>query len=268
MILWDIVSVFFLSSNASSKHFVPEWFWGKSATSWTLQSGGLENSGPKISTTRIPETHHCGGARPDQPWDLFASCRGARRRAPNSCSTTNESSTHTGQAFALWCSGGNQVVAWGNPEGGGDWRRSWRCTLECPGNSGHRQSICRNLNWWVSDFLGQSRRWWWLLRSSRSAHERPANSGHRRCICSDIGWWIRGCLGQSRPWWWLLRSSGSAQKRAAYSGNIHCNLLWFWTMDQWRLGATKSLVVIAPKFKISSAMCTKFRQMASHLRQS
>ena len=27
---------------------------------------------------------------------------------------------HTGQAFALWCSGGNQVVAWGNPEGGGD----------------------------------------------------------------------------------------------------------------------------------------------------
>ena len=29
--------------------------------------------------------------------------------------------THTGQAFALWCSGGNQVVAWGNPECGGDW---------------------------------------------------------------------------------------------------------------------------------------------------
>ena len=79
--------LFILSSNASDKRLVPEWFWRNSATSCTLQSVGLETSGPENFQKGFPQTRHFRGACSDQPWGLFASCRGARRRVHN-CSGT------------------------------------------------------------------------------------------------------------------------------------------------------------------------------------
>ena len=144
--------------------------------------------------------------------------------------------THTGQAFALWCSGGNQ----GGCLGQSRMSRKFR-----PQTKHLPQS--QLMGQW---FLGTIQaRWWWLLRSSRSAPQRATNSGHRMCICSDIGWWIRGCLGQSRPWWWLLCSSRSAQERATNSGHTFriCSDLGRWITGC--LGRSRQWTV---RFKLTS----------------
>ena len=239
---------FFVSSNASSKHCVPEWFWAE-----------IEDSGPKISTTRIPETHHCGGARPDPEISLQAA--NVKEEEPLTVVAQQTKVTHTGQTD-------ESVISWGNPDDGGDCSVVSRSAQKRAANSGHRMCICSDIGWWIRGCLGQSRPWWWLLCSSRSAQKRAANSGHRMCICSDIGWWIRGCLGQSRPWWWLLCSSRSAQKRAANSGHIHCiccdlgrwisDCLGQWSLWWWLLRSSRS----------AQQCAAKFRQTASHLRQS
>ena len=77
--------------NASSSCILPKWFWPNSVTSWTLQSGRLENSGPEISRAGFPETRDSGRTCTDQPSGIIARCRGARRRAPNCCGTTCKS---------------------------------------------------------------------------------------------------------------------------------------------------------------------------------
>ena len=57
-----------------------------------------------------------------------------------------------GRAFAVFCSGGNQVVSWGAPGYGGD---SSEVT-----DSRNRVRICCNPGGWVSRDLGQSTFWW------------------------------------------------------------------------------------------------------------
>ena len=64
--------------------------WGNPVTPWTL-SGGLKKSAAENFRKGLPETRQCGRTCPDQPHGHFASCRGARRRAPNGSSTTSES---------------------------------------------------------------------------------------------------------------------------------------------------------------------------------
>ena len=100
---------------------------------------------------------------------------------------------HTGQAFALWCSGGNQVVAWGNPEGGGD----------C--------AVVEGVLWNVQEIQATDKAFAAILTDgSVISWGSPDDGGDcsvvqdqlsnvrqiqaTECACSDIGWWIRGFI--------------------------------------------------------------------------
>ena len=99
-----------VSSNISSQRIVPQWLLWNSFTSWTVYSGGLENSGPKIS-----QTGHDRASSNSSLWRVMssptprtpASCRGARRKASNCSSPTSESSciSHS----ICWCFGGRSL---------------------------------------------------------------------------------------------------------------------------------------------------------------
>ena len=71
LISWAKFLVPCVSSNVSSQRIVPQWLLWNSFTSWTVYSGGLENSGPKISQTGLPQTRHCEGSCPLQPQGLL-----------------------------------------------------------------------------------------------------------------------------------------------------------------------------------------------------
>ena len=128
-----------------------------------LQSGGLKNSGTENFRKGLPETRQCGRTCPDQPHGHFASCRGARGRAPNGSSTTSES----GRIWLRIC-----FTPWAI--------QTWVVTvLQCKISSGicnkfRAQVVHLHLGWRFSGCLGPSRLWRWLLRSSRSAEECAA----------------------------------------------------------------------------------------------
>ena len=242
---------FFVSSNASSKHCVPEWFWGE-----------IEDSGPKISTTRIPETHHCGGARPDPEISLQAA--NVKEEEPLTVVAQQTKVTHTGQTD-------ESVISWGNPDDGGDCSvvqdqlknvRQIQAT-ECAfaailadgsvvawGNPDHGgdcsavQDQLRNVRQIQATYTafaviladGSVIAWGNEVSGGDCSEVQDQlsnvqqNSGKRLRICGNLSRWISGCLGQSWQWWWLLRSSGSAPECVADSGDglrICCDLSWW-----------------------------------------
>ena len=97
----------------------------------------------------------------------------------------------TRRAFAGILADGS-VITWGHPQWGGD------CSAveDELGNVAQIQATEEAFVAILANgsvvFLGASKLWWLLLRSSRSATERAANSSHSLRVCCDLGRGIRG----------------------------------------------------------------------------
>ena len=196
--------------NASSSCILPKWFWPNSVTSWTLQSGRLENSAQrslrqgflKLVTVEghvlTNPQNHCKIAGVQDGEHLTAVAQHAR-------------ATATGAAFAVWCCGGNRIITWGNfmPS-----RDCDCCTVQdqlrnvqqmkATGDAFAAILADGSVVAWGDPYCGgdcsavQDQ-----LRNVQQI-QAAADPGCRWGICCDLGWWIGGCLGQSILGWWLF----------------------------------------------------------------